>query len=56
MNTAQIQPQQYHLYDQAASLDEAWNYMKAHVPVGKKSEFFAMLMTYHNTLVKVLSK
>lgn len=54
MNTQQLQPQAYNLYNQANTLDEAWKYMQAQIPVGKKTEFFALLMTYHNTLVKEL--
>lgn len=51
----QIQPLKYDLFNEANSLSEAWNYMQAHIPVGQKNQFFAMLMTYHNTLVTQLS-
>lgn len=55
-NQAPIQPHKYSLYNEANNLSEAWNHIQAHIPVGQKNKFFALLMTYHNTLIHEMSK
>lgn len=44
------------LYPTLRNLDEVVALANSKIPIGNKNEVYAILMTYHNTLLKVINE
>ncbi len=51
-----IKAQRMSLFPSMTSLDEAMNYIKAHLPEQDSQKFVSLVLMYHNTLVNEMSK
>lgn len=51
-----IKAQRMSLFPSMTSLDEAMNYIKAHLPEQDSQKVVSLVLMYHNTLVNEMSK
>ena len=49
-------PQTHSLFNTANTLEEALNAIKQSLPIHQRNQILALVMVYHNTMLKELTK